>query len=56
MNANLHDAIFAPESLDMWCAVSGRHTVACDEPYAQVNLAELIAYYKKALTDKPAGN
>jgi hypothetical protein len=56
MNANLHDAIFAPESLDMWCAVSGRHTVACDEPYAHVNLAELIAYYKKALTDKPAGN
>lgn len=54
MNANLHDAIFAPETLDMWCAVSGRHTVACDEPYAHVNLAELIAFYQKTMAEKSA--
>ncbi len=56
MNANLHDAIFAPETLDMWCAVSGRHTVACDEPYAHVNLGELITFYKKTMAEKTAKN
>jgi len=54
MNANLHDAIFAPETLDMWCAVSKRRTVACDEPYAHVNLAELITYYQKTIAEKAA--
>ncbi|NLS95301.1 MAG: peptidase C45 [Planctomycetaceae bacterium] len=45
MSSNLHDAIFLPESLDMWVADAGRDTVACDEPYVHVNLAELKEFY-----------
>lgn len=46
MNSNLHNAIFMPESLDMWVADAGRDTVACDEPYVHVNLGELLEFYK----------
>ncbi|MBN2449682.1 MAG: peptidase C45 [Lentisphaeria bacterium] len=49
MNSNLHDAIFQPESLDMWCADAGIHTVACDEPYLRVNLDDLMRYYRNAM-------
>ena len=45
MKSNLHDAVFAPETLEMWFADAGRHTPACDEPYAKVNLRELLEYY-----------
>jgi dienelactone hydrolase len=45
MHSNLHDAIFAPETLEMWFADAGRETPACDEPYAHVKLAELIEFY-----------
>jgi isopenicillin-N N-acyltransferase like protein len=45
MQSNLHDAIFAPESLEMWFADAGRFTPACDEPYARVNLAELLRFF-----------
>ena len=45
MRGNLHDAIFAPETLEMWFADAGKHTRACDEPYAHVNLRELIEFY-----------
>ena len=48
MSSNLHDAIFAPETLDMWFADAGADTPACDEPYAHVNLRELIEFYKKS--------
>jgi hypothetical protein len=48
MNSNLHDAIFRPETLDMWCADAGRKTVACDEPYAHLNLADLRRFYENA--------
>ena len=34
MQSNLHDAIFAPETLEMWFADAGKNTPACDEPYA----------------------
>ncbi len=47
MNSNLHDAIFAPETLDMWFADAGADTPACDEPYSRVNLRELIEFYKQ---------
>jgi hypothetical protein len=47
MQSNLHDAIFAPETLEMWFADAGKHTAACDEPYAHVNLGELIQFYAK---------
>jgi isopenicillin-N N-acyltransferase like protein len=47
MRSNLHDAVFAPESLDMWFADAGRTTPACDQPYAHVNLRELIEIYRR---------
>lgn len=53
MNSNLHDAVFLPESLDMWVADAGRDTVACDEPYVHVNLKELIEFYKQQPTTSP---
>lgn len=46
MNSNLHNAIFAPETLDMYFADAGKHTVACDEPYARCNLGELIRFHQ----------
>ena len=54
MESNLHDAIFAPETLEMWFADAGRDTPACDEPYARVNLRELIEFYRRqAQATKP---
>jgi isopenicillin-N N-acyltransferase like protein len=46
MESNLHDAVFAPETLEFWIADAGRTTPACDEPYAHFNLAELLAFYR----------
>ncbi len=45
MNSNLHDAVFRPETLDLWVSDAGRSTPACDEPYAHFNLAELLQFY-----------
>ncbi|HOX37130.1 MAG TPA: C45 family autoproteolytic acyltransferase/hydrolase [Candidatus Brocadiia bacterium] len=42
MTSNLHDALFAPQSLDFWVANAGAGTLACDEPYAKYNLRELL--------------
>lgn len=55
MNSNLHNAIFAPETLDMWFADAGRRTPACDEPYAHCNLAHLIRLYKYVMSQKTTG-
>ena len=52
MESNLHDAIFAPQTLEMWFADAGTNTPACDEPYAHVNLRELIEYYKRHTNPK----
>jgi isopenicillin-N N-acyltransferase like protein len=49
MSSNLHDAILAPETLEMWFADAGRTTPACDEPYARVSLQELIEFYRRQL-------
>ena len=46
MQSNLHDAIFSAETLEMWCADAGRHTPACDEPYARFQLDELLRFYR----------
>jgi isopenicillin-N N-acyltransferase like protein len=55
MQSNLHDAVFAPETLEMWFADAGRFTSACDEPYAHVNLRELIEFYARPIEDnRPA--
>jgi hypothetical protein len=48
MASNLHDAVFSPETLEMWFADAGPKTPACDEPYARVKLDELIELYKKS--------
>lgn len=53
MTSNLHNAVFRPETLDMWCADARRNTLACNEPYALVNLDELRRYYEAAM--KPVG-
>ena len=45
MESNLHNAVFAPETLEMWFADAGKSTPACDEPYVHVNLRELIRFY-----------
>jgi hypothetical protein len=47
MSGNLHNAVFRPETLDMWFADAGRTTLACDEPYAHCNLGELIEFYRE---------
>lgn len=51
MKSNLHNAVFAPESLDMWFANAGKQTPACDEPYSHCNLGELIRFYEKAVPE-----
>ncbi len=48
-DSNLHDAIFAPQTLEMWFADAGNNTCACDEPYTHVNLKRLIGYYRATL-------
>ncbi len=48
MESNLHDAVMLPETLDMWVADAGKHSVACDEPYVHLNLAELIRLYRQS--------
>ena len=53
MKSNLHNAIFSPETLEMWCADAGKHTPACDEPYARCNLADLIRLYETAMHQSP---
>ncbi len=60
MNSNLHNAIFCPESLDMWFANAGKKTPACDEPYVRCNLGELLRFYRHTmqipLPDVPVGS
>jgi hypothetical protein len=53
MTSNLHNAIMAPETLDMWFANAGRKTLACDEPYARCNLRELIRFYQEESATRP---
>jgi dienelactone hydrolase len=47
MNSNLHDAIFSPETLELYIADAGRTTPACDEPYAKFGLTELLEFYRQ---------
>lgn len=54
MKSNLHNAIFRPETLDLWCADAGAKTPACDEPYVRVNLGDLLSYYRQATAPRPA--
>ena len=47
MGSNLHDAVFSPQTLEMWFADAGRSTPACDEPYVRASLRELIDFYAR---------
>jgi hypothetical protein len=47
MKSNLHNAVFAPETLDVWFSDAAKRTPACNEPYACVNLKKLISFYKE---------
>jgi hypothetical protein len=53
MTSNLHNAVFAPETLDMWFADAGKHSPACDEPYAHCNLAALVRLYQSVMNPRP---
>jgi len=46
MKSNLHNAVFMPETLDMWFADAGKKTPACDEPYTKVNLKAILDFYR----------
>ncbi|MGC8830575.1 MAG: C45 family autoproteolytic acyltransferase/hydrolase [Verrucomicrobiia bacterium] len=50
MKSNLHNAIFAPQTLDMWFADAGKTTPACDEPYYHINLNHLLTLYRQLKT------
>lgn len=47
MSSNLHNAIFAPQSGEMWFADAGEKTPACDEPYAHCRLDDLLRFYRQ---------
>jgi hypothetical protein len=46
MKSNLHDVLFAPQSLEFWVANAGAHTPACNEPYTHYSLKELLKKLK----------
>ncbi len=46
MSSNLHDAVFSPQTQEMWFADAGRGTSACDEPYHHVSLPDLLRRYR----------
>jgi hypothetical protein len=46
MKSNLHNAVFLPQSGDLYFADAGAKTPACDEPYVRVNLREMIDFYR----------
>ena len=50
MKSNLHNAVFEPETLDLWFAEAGRKTIAADEKYFRANLAELVRFYQENKT------
>ena len=45
MSSNLHNAVFAPETLDVWFADATKRSPACNNPYAAVNLKKLAEFY-----------
>ncbi|MDO4559164.1 MAG: C45 family peptidase [Planctomycetia bacterium] len=49
MRSNLHNAVFAPQSLEMWFADAGRDTPACDEIYQYCSLSEMLPLYDRVM-------
>ena len=42
MKSDLHNVLFAPQSLEFWVANAGSGTPACNEPYAHYSMTELL--------------
>ena len=53
MKSNLHNAVFKPATLEVWFADAGRNKPACDMPYAHVNLATLLEFYRQNIAPSP---
>lgn len=47
MRSNLHNAIFLPETLDVFFAYSSDKSPACDQSYHRENLGELLRRYRE---------
>ena len=43
-NSNLHNAIFAPQTLELWLAHANDTKPACDEPYIHLDVKELFSH------------
>ncbi len=43
MKSNLHNVLFAPQSLEFWVSNAGVNTPAANEPYGYYNLIDLLA-------------
>ena len=46
MDSNLQDAIFSPETLEIWIANAGPRSLACDEQYTRFDLAKLRQFFR----------
>ncbi|MEE9431640.1 MAG: hypothetical protein V3V16_11400, partial [Melioribacteraceae bacterium] len=42
MKSDLHNALFAPQTLELWVSNAGSKTPASQEPYTHYNLGELL--------------
>ncbi len=42
MKSNLHDVLFAPQTLEFWVANAGSGTPACNEPYSHYSIKTLL--------------
>ena len=42
MKSNLHTALFAPQTLELWIANAGANTPAVNEPYTRYSIPELL--------------
>ncbi|MBK7106922.1 MAG: hypothetical protein IPH62_16745 [Ignavibacteriae bacterium] len=42
MKSNLHNVLFAPQTLELWVSNAGVNTPAANEPYAHYNFRELL--------------
>ncbi|KAA3618660.1 MAG: hypothetical protein DWQ05_06780 [Calditrichaeota bacterium] len=52
MKSDLHNVLFAPQSLDFWVADAGINTPACNEPYVHFSLADLLQEFAAKSSSK----
>ncbi|MDO4587720.1 MAG: C45 family peptidase [Planctomycetia bacterium] len=51
MKSNLHNAIFEPQTLNLWFAEAGKSTPACNEKYLKTNLNDLLLFFESLKKD-----